>query len=96
MLNIADLLKNREVEVQENDYKSWRDQMIKETVIAVNNLRKGTKYEKKVETPANLDKRINMNKFLAGKKNDYVLDNLIKECKRQGSYALLYWYLRQK
>lgn len=62
---------------KKSDFKNERDEMIKKAVEHINKLREGTIY--KPETTRNLAIRINMNPFLAGKKNNdtlrWVLEN---------------------
>ncbi len=71
------------------EYKSHRDQLIKEAVEHINKLREGTKYRK--ETPANLAKRVNMNKFLL---DDGELEYVMKECRAKNNYSKLYWLIK--
>jgi hypothetical protein len=86
-----DLKLNFTHNIQPSEYKSFRDQLIKEAVAHINQLRKGTKFESKVETPAKLAKRINMNPFLL---RDGELLNILNDCKKKNSYAKLYWALK--
>ena len=80
----------------ESTYINKRDEIIKKAVEHINLLRKGTKYESKIETPARLAKRINMNPFLAGSKNDDTLELLLKDCARKNNYSYLYYCLKWK
>jgi len=78
----------------QTSYINKRDEIIKKAVEHINLLRKGTKYESKIETPAKLAKRINMNPFLAGNKNDDTLELLLKDCARKNNYSYLYYCLK--
>ncbi len=75
--------------IERSLYKSRRDQLIKEAVEHINLLREGTKYRK--ETPANLAKRVNMNKFLL---DDGELSYVLTECKKKNNYSWLYWLVK--
>lgn len=70
-------------------FKNKRDQLIKESVIHINLLREGTKYRK--ETPANLAKRVNMNKFLL---DDSELEFILKGCRQKNNYSHFYWLIK--
>jgi len=78
----------------QTSYINKRDEIIKKAVEHINLLRKGTKYESKIETPAKLAKRINMNPFLAGNKNDDTLELELKQCYEKNNYSRLYWLLK--
>lgn len=73
-------------------YKSRRDELISLIVEDVNFLRKGTSH--KLETKANLAKRLNKNPFLAGKANDGELFFLYQECHEKKNYSKIYWLLK--
>ena len=70
--------------------------MISEAVEHINLLRKGTKFENKIETKEKLARRINMNPKLAGSKNDGELNLVLKNCKAKNNYSHLYWLISQK
>jgi thermostable 8-oxoguanine DNA glycosylase len=70
-------------------FRNKRDQLIKEAVEHINKLREGTKYRK--ETPANLAKRVNMNKFLL---DDSELEYVLKNCRAKNNYSHLYWLIK--
>ncbi len=79
---------------KKSEYKSERDEMIKKAVEHINKLREGTIY--KPETIRNLAIRINMNPFLAGKKNNDTLRWVLEKCRSVGRYNGLYWLLDNK
>lgn len=81
---------------KKDDFKNERDELIKKTVEHINELRKNTPYCKCIETPAKLARRINMNVFLAGNKNNSELRLLLEECRKKNSYAKLYYTLTNK
>jgi len=81
---------------KKSDYKSERDEMIKKAVEHINLLRKNTPYCNCIETPAKLARRINLNPWLAGKKNDGELRLLIEECRKKNNYSKLYYTLTNK
>lgn len=70
--------------------------MIQETVEDINLLRIGTPFEKRKETSASLARRINVNPFLAGQKNDGELALVLKGCQEKRNYGHLYMLLKQK
>lgn len=74
---------------QPTPYRNRRDQLIKEAVKHINELRKGTKY--RLETPAQLAIRVNKNPFL---KSDGELELVLMGCKEKNNYAHLYWLLK--
>lgn len=81
---------------KKSDYKDERDQLIKEAVQHINLLRKNTPYCNCIETPAKLARRINMNVFLAGKKNNGELRLLLEDCRKKNNYSKLYYMLSNK
>ena len=93
MINLPPISKYFEVKTE---YKTSRDEMLHKAVAHINKLRENTPYCKCVETIARLAKRCNMNPFLAGKKNDGELLNLLNECKTKNNYSKLYWILDNK
>lgn len=95
MQQIATLL-NQSLFLQKDlGYKNRRDELIKKAVIHINELRKGTPFESKIETPEKLARRINMNPFLAGKDKDGELEYLLKVCREKNNYAGLYAILKR-
>lgn len=77
-----------------HSYKNWRDELIKEAVVDINSIREGTKFKK--ETAASLAKRINMNPFLKGSRNDGELALVLKNCRAKRNYSHLYFLLKTK
>lgn len=74
-----------------SEYINARDEMIKQAVVHINELRKGTAYEKSIETPSKLALRINRNVFFGKHENNGELLMVINECKKKGNYSNLYW-----
>jgi len=75
----------------ESTYINKRDEIIKKAVLHINSLRVGTPYEKKIETPAKLAKRVNMNPFL---KSTDELEMVINKCREKNNYSHLYFLLK--
>lgn len=81
---------------KKSDYKDERDQLIKEAVQHINLLRQNTPYCNCIETPAKLARRINLNPFLAGKKNNGELKVILEKCRKKNNYSKLYYILSNK
>ena len=96
MDSISDLLKFKTIETKETLFINRRDEMIKKAVVDINFLRKGTPYEKRIETPGRLALKINMNPFLAGKEKDGELEKVLNECCRKRNYSHLYLLIKNK
>ncbi len=73
------------------EYRNRRAELIGEAVKDINSLRKGTPFEKKVETAEKLAIRVNQHPKLA--KSDDELDLVLKTCRKKRNYSNLYWIL---
>ena len=95
-MKISELMEGKESSLykafeQATVYKTFRDEIIGEAVKDINSLRKGTPFEKKVETAKKLAIRCNQNPFL---KSTGELHFVISECARKRSYSHLYFLLK--
>lgn len=88
------------------EYKNERAELIGNAVKHINEIRASQNWQtidkwgnvKKIEreTERNLAIRINMNPFLAGKKNNDTLRWVLAKCREKGRYTGLYWLLDNK
>ncbi len=103
MINLHPISKYFEVKTT---YKNERAELIGNAVKHINEIRASQNWQttdewgniKKLpkETERNLAIRINCNPFLAGKKNDGELQNLLNECHLKNNYSKLYYILNTK
>lgn len=75
-------------------YKNFRDELISKAVKDINDLRKGTPFERTKETKKNLSIRINSNPHISGIDGVGELKYILDECRNVRSYKKLYWLLK--
>lgn len=90
MKPIEELLQRKEIKKEAPRFKNRRDELICRLTEGINKLREGTKY--KPVTTRFMAIKVNQNPFL---KSDDELELEIKNCESKGSYAHLFWLIKQ-